>query len=118
MSGSKIPSQFNEDFIKNYNKESVEGHFLEVDVECHEKLHELQNNLPFFPERIKLKDKKLVTSVFFNFFYFSLSEKIKVRVFWHCIYIIWIKVISDFESEKYHCQCYERQNKSIFQNKF
>ena len=34
--------QFNEDFIKNYNKESDEGYFLEVDVqyikildECH-----------------------------------------------------------------------------------
>ena len=65
MSGSKISSQFNEDFIKNYNKESVEGHFLEVDVECPEKLHELQKNLRFFPERIKLKVKKLVTSVFF-----------------------------------------------------
>ena len=25
-------SQFNEDFIKNYNEESVEGFFLEVDV--------------------------------------------------------------------------------------
>ena len=65
MSGSKISSQFNEDFIKNYNKESVEGHFVEVDVECPEKLHELQKNLRFFPERIKLKVKKLVTSVFF-----------------------------------------------------
>ena len=25
-------SQFNEDFIKNYNEESDEGYFLEVDV--------------------------------------------------------------------------------------
>ena len=25
-------SQFNEDFIKNYNKESNEGYFLEVDI--------------------------------------------------------------------------------------
>ena len=25
-------SQFNEDFIKNYNEESDEGHFFEVDV--------------------------------------------------------------------------------------
>ena len=25
-------SQFNEDFIKNYNEESNEGYFLEVDV--------------------------------------------------------------------------------------
>ena len=26
-------SQFNEDFIKNYNEESDEGYFLEVDVQ-------------------------------------------------------------------------------------
>ena len=26
-------SQFNEDFIKNYNKESDEGYFLEIDVQ-------------------------------------------------------------------------------------
>ena len=29
----KYPSQFNEDFIKNYNDEIDEGYFLEVDVE-------------------------------------------------------------------------------------
>ena len=30
----KDTSQFNEDFIKNYNEESDEGYFLEVDVQC------------------------------------------------------------------------------------
>ena len=30
-------SQFNEDFIKNYNEESVEGYFLEVHVQYPEK---------------------------------------------------------------------------------
>ena len=29
----KDTSQFNEDFIKNYNEESDEGYFLEVDVD-------------------------------------------------------------------------------------
>ena len=28
----KYTSQFNEDFIKNYDEESNEGYFLEVDV--------------------------------------------------------------------------------------
>ena len=32
-------SQFNEDFMKNYNEESNEGFFLEVDVKYPEKLH-------------------------------------------------------------------------------
>ena len=30
-------SQFNEDFIKSYNEESGEGHFLEADVQYPEK---------------------------------------------------------------------------------
>ena len=47
-------SQFNEDFIKNYNEESDEGFFLEVDAQYSEKLHELHNDLPFLLERMKL----------------------------------------------------------------
>ena len=34
-------SQSNEDFVKNYNEESDEGYFLEVDVQYPEKLYEL-----------------------------------------------------------------------------
>ena len=50
----KDASQFNENFIKNYNEESDEGYFLEDDVQYLEKLHELHNCLPFLPERIKI----------------------------------------------------------------
>ena len=39
-------SQVNEDFIKNYNEESDEGYFLEVDIQLLQKLHELHNDLP------------------------------------------------------------------------
>ena len=39
----KGTSQFNEDFIKNYNEESYEGYFLEVYVQYLEKLHNLYN---------------------------------------------------------------------------
>ena len=57
----KDTSQFNEDFIKNYNEESDEGYFLEVDVQYLEKVHELHNDLPFLLERMKIeKAKKLV----------------------------------------------------------
>ena len=45
----KDTSQFNEDFIKNYNEESDEGCFLKVDVRYLEKLYELHNDLPFLP---------------------------------------------------------------------
>ena len=51
----KETSQFNEDLIKKYNEESDEGYVLEVDVQYLEILHELQNNLPFLPERMKIE---------------------------------------------------------------
>ena len=58
-------SQFNEDFIKNYNEESDEGYFLDVYVEYPEKLHELHNDLPFLPERNKIKKvEKLDTNLY------------------------------------------------------
>ena len=44
----KDTSQFNEDFIKNYNEEGNEGYFLDVDVQYPEILHKLHNDLPFF----------------------------------------------------------------------
>ena len=46
-------SQFNEDFMKNYN-ESDEGYFLEVDIQDPKKLHDLHNDLPFSSERMEL----------------------------------------------------------------
>ena len=57
-------SQLNEYFIKNYNEKSDEGYLLEVDVQFPEKLHEVHNDLPFLPERMKLgKIEKLVTNL-------------------------------------------------------
>ena len=57
-------SQFNKDFIKNYNEESDEGYFLEADDHYPEKLHELHNCSPFLSERMELgKIKKLVTNL-------------------------------------------------------
>ena len=59
----KDTSQFNEDFIKNDNEESDKGYFLEVDIQYLEKLHDLHNDLPFLPERIKIeKVEKLVAN--------------------------------------------------------
>ena len=56
--------QFNEVFIKNHNEETDEGYFLEVDLQYLEKLHELHNDLPFLPERMKIeKVKKLVANL-------------------------------------------------------
>ena len=55
---------FNEYFIKSYNEESDEGYFFEVDVQYPEKIHELHNDLPFLPERVKIeKVEKLVANL-------------------------------------------------------
>ena len=51
-------------FHKNYNKENDKGYFLEVDVQCLEKLQELYNDLLVLPETMKVeKVKKLVANL-------------------------------------------------------
>ena len=56
--------QFNEDLIKSYNDDCDEEYFLEVDVQYPENLHNLHNDLPFSPERMKIeKVEKLVANL-------------------------------------------------------
>ena len=57
-------SDFNEEFIKNYDEKSDGGYFLEVDIEYPKKLWGSHKELPFLPERRKLeKVEKLVCSI-------------------------------------------------------
>ena len=71
-------SQFNEDFIKLYNEEIDKGCFLEDDVQYPEKLHELHNDLPFLPERMKTgKVEKIVTNLHDNTEYFIHTRNLK-----------------------------------------
>ena len=57
-------SQDNEDFIKNYYKESHEGYFLDVDGQYLENIYELYNDLPFLPKRMKIQIvEKLVANL-------------------------------------------------------
>ena len=46
----------NEDFIKNYDEESDEGYFIEVDVQYLEKLNELHNDLRFSSEMMEIEE--------------------------------------------------------------
>ena len=56
-------SEFNKDFIKNYNDESEEWYFLEVDVQYPKNLHNPHNYLHFLQERTKIeKVEKFVTN--------------------------------------------------------
>ena len=61
---NKNTSQFNEDFTKNYNEQRDKGYFLEFDVHYFEKLHKIDNDLPFLSERMKFENfLKLVTNL-------------------------------------------------------
>ena len=55
----KNVSKFDEEFIKGYDEDSNKGYIFEVD------LHNLHIDLPFFPERMKIKKcNKLVCNLY------------------------------------------------------
>ena len=56
--------KFNKDYIEDYDDDSNKGYFLEVDVEYQKKLFKLHMDLPFLPERKKIKKcNKLVCTI-------------------------------------------------------
>ena len=58
-------SKIDEDFIKKYDKDSDKGYILEVDVKYPKNLHDLHNDLPFLPKRVKIdKCNKLVCNLY------------------------------------------------------
>ena len=57
--------KIDEDFIKNYDENTDKGHILKVDFEYPKNLHDLDSDLPFLPERMKIdKCKKLVCNLY------------------------------------------------------
>ena len=64
MDKKKELSNFNEDFIKNYNENGDIGYFLEVDIDYLKELFNFQKNLPFLPKSKKVnKVEKLICSI-------------------------------------------------------
>ena len=58
-------SKIDEDFIKNYDKDSDKGYMLEVDVKYPKNLYDLHSDLPFLPERMKIdKCNKLACNLY------------------------------------------------------
>ena len=73
-------SHFTEGFIKNYNEESGEGHFLEADVQYPQMLHKLHNDLLFLSERMKIgKVEKLVANLYYKTEYVTLIKFFKTN---------------------------------------
>ena len=70
--------QFNEEFIKNFSKESDEGYILEFDVQYPKKLHELHNDLSFLSERMTIeKVEKLIANLYNKTGYVIRTKKLK-----------------------------------------
>ena len=57
-------SGFDKSFIKSYNEEFNEVYFHIIGVQYPKKLHDLHNDLPFIPERMKIeKVEKIVSNL-------------------------------------------------------
>ena len=46
--------KFSEDFMKNHDEDSNKSYMLTVDGECPKNVHDLDSDLPFLPERMKI----------------------------------------------------------------
>ena len=60
--------QFNKDFIENYNEDSNEGHFLEIDARYPEELYDLHNDLLEKTEKLVANlhdEKEYIMQIFF-----------------------------------------------------
>ena len=49
--------------LSNYKEKSKEGYMLEVDIQYPETLDNVQNNLPFLPDRMNIEKLKLVANL-------------------------------------------------------
>ena len=58
-------SKKDEDFIKNYDKDSDKGYIIGVNVKYPKNLHDLHSDLPFLPKRMKIdKCNRLVGNLY------------------------------------------------------
>ena len=57
--------KIDEDFIKNYDEDGDVGFFPNLDIEYFNELHDFHSDLPFLPERMKIKKcNKLVCNLY------------------------------------------------------
>ena len=71
-------SQFTKDFMENYNEDKDESYFLEVDVQYHQKLYNLHNDLPSRYESMKIENiEKLLANLYDKEEYVILIRNLK-----------------------------------------
>lgn len=63
---------FDEDSIKNYNKDIKTGYFLEFTVQYVKKIHKINNNLKFLVGRMKFEKCQMLV---FNILHIETSNK-------------------------------------------
>ena len=64
--------QFNENFTKNYNEDSCTGYFFETD----EEMHNLNNYLLFFPEKMTTEKFEKVIANLYNKNQYVMHKKV------------------------------------------
>ena len=101
----------NEEFIKNYNENDKKGYILEVDIKYPKKLHDLDSDLPFLPERMEInKCKKLLCNLYnkkkyvvhINSLKQALNHGLKLKKIHRIIELIqktWLKQYIDMNTE-------------------
>ena len=58
-------SKLDESFVKSYNEETDKIYFLKDDIQYPKNLHNLHNDIPFLPVRMKIeKVEKLVANLY------------------------------------------------------
>ena len=61
LNGIKSSFKLNEKFIKNFDEDSDVGYILKADVEYPKNLHNIDNDLPILPEKMKNKKRHKLT---------------------------------------------------------
>ena len=58
-------SKIDEEFIENYDDDSIAGYFIEAGIEYPKELHSLNSDLPFLPKRMEVNGcKKLICNLY------------------------------------------------------
>ena len=65
LNGKKNISEFDEEFINNYDEDIDKGYIIEEDINYRKNVHDLNSDLPFLQERMDInKCNKLVCNLY------------------------------------------------------